>query len=132
MIGLVDRKLLKIFQAVSKAWDETTFREIFGFGMIVIALAAVYKPAGSIALAETYGLNPLLHAIWYAVSGWLLSKYGGRGRWLRWFYTLPMLSYIGLTLVFMADNWERANPVVLIIYLLLYTAMMKLIVDDDG
>lgn len=121
-----------LYKNLQNAWDETTFREIFGIGMIAIALVAAYKPAGSILLAQDmFGLDPLIHAVWYALCGYLLARYGHRGRWAKYFYTLPMFLYIGLTVVWISQNWERANLIVLIQYIMLYTGMLKLIIDDS-
>ena len=130
LLSRLDAGGQRLFDAMLRTWDETTFREIFGFGMVVIGFVAVYKPAGSILTAEALGLSPLVHGIWYALSGYLLSRYGNRGRWHRYFYTFPMLLYIGLTLVWMGENWVRANPIVLVQYILLYVAIFKLIADD--
>lgn len=128
----IDRLGQEFYTTIQKAWAETTFREIFGIGMIAIALVAAYKPSGSILLAQNmFGIDPLLHAVWYALCGYLLARYGHRGRWAKYFYTFPMFLYIGLTVVWINQNWERSNLIVLIQYIMLYIGMIKLIIDES-
>lgn len=134
MIRQIDRAGFSFWLGIVKTWNETTFREIFGIGMILIGLAAAYQPAGAVMVAnEQLGISPLLFAVWFTVCGYLLSRYGNRGMVSRLIYTMPMLFYIALTVVFISQSPRlTANYIVLIQYLLLYIAMIKLIVDDDG
>lgn len=132
LMAVIERNknpILHFFATLSDTVLRITYRDIFGFGMMLIGLFAVWKPAGSITLAsDLFGFDPIWHGIWYAVSGWLLSKHGHRSGTLRFIYTMPFLLYLFLTAIWIYQNWERSNPVVLIQYLILYTIILRLIV----
>ena len=117
--------MIRLFDAISRI----PYRDIFGLGMMVIGVVAVWKPAGSILTAQSiFGIEPIGHGIWYVVSGWLLSKYGNRSAVLRFMLTLPLLFYIFITMIWIYHNWERANLIIPVQYIMLYAATLRLIV----
>ena len=126
-------KPIRLLDRIVAIMIGVTYRDIFGFGMMLIGIVAIWKPAGSIALADVqFGLSPVFHGIWYIVSGWLLSRHRASNAVARFIYTVPLLFYIFLTLVWIQLNWERANLVILVQYIMLYASILKLIaVKDD-
>ena len=63
LIQRIDSAGQAFYDAMLRTWDETTFREIFGLGMVVIGFMAVMKPAGSVLTAEEFGLSPFVHGV---------------------------------------------------------------------
>ena len=125
----LDQAVGRAYRGLHGVWRETTFREIYGVGMMILALGFVVSPRGSLLNVVHFipGMTPFLFAVYTLLSGYLLAKYGWRGSGHRFIYSLPLVIYIAATVELTILRWPDSSLAPAIIYIMAYAGLIRAI-----